>query len=94
MGQRYSGKWGTDFAGIIKGLEQTSKIGAITGSVVGLSPLTISIMSGDVILNSKVQNIFVTETLSRKSLVQGDIVVIIPSESEKVFYVIDKVTRE
>lgn len=115
----YSNKWGTDFAGILKQFQQGSKIGVITGKVVGLVPLSISILSGEAIINSNVQNVYVTEKLTkeRKSccsscqnwnpiepmednctswepLEEGDIVMIVPNETEKIFYVIDRVSRE
>lgn len=99
MSETYSNKWGTDFASILKQFEQRDKIGAITGKIVKISPLTISIMSGDVILNSKVQHMFTTETLRekidrRKQLMVGDTVLVIPNETEKVFYIIDVLFRE
>lgn len=98
MGETYSNKWGTDFASILKQFEHKNKIGAVTGKVVKPSPLTISILSGDVILNPEVQNVFITETLRKKrdrlEIRVGDIILIIPNEAEKVFYAIDVIFRE
>lgn len=93
MGQPSSDKWGTEIAKMFKDLEVGSKIGVITGRVVGISPLVISIMSGDVLINSRIQSVYITETLSKKRILIGDIVLVIPDETEKVFYIIDKIKR-
>lgn len=119
MNKTYSDKWGTDFASILKRLEANTKIGVVTGRVVGLSPFSISLLSGDIIINSNVQNIYVSETLTKERisccstclnwrptgsrdetcpswepLSVGDTVLVVPNETEKVFYIIDRMKKE
>lgn len=90
----YSDSWGTEIAQLFKNLESDNKMGAITGRVVNTNPLVISIMSGEVLINSKIQNIYTTDELNKKTLMVEDRVLLIPNESEKVFYVIDKIRKE
>lgn len=98
MSDVYSNKWGRDFAGILKAYEQDDKIGLVTGEVVKTKPFTVSIFSGDIILNPVVQEVFMTETLRNKrdrlGIKIGDKILVAPNEQEKVFYMIDLIIRE
>lgn len=63
MQEGYSDSWGTEFAGLFKVLEKPENIGVVTGNVVSISPLTIEIMDGNVLINSSVHDVFVSSNL-------------------------------
>lgn len=73
-----SSKWGVEFASLFKNLEQSEKIGAVIGEIVGVDPLVVSILDGEVILNSSIHNIYIStniiESYSREFDSSGDIV--------------------
>lgn len=94
-----SNSWGVEFAQILKKYEVNEKIGAVQGEVVQITPdFIISILDGEVILNSKIHDIFVSkrgrsDSNLINSLYVGDIVLVIADESDSVFYILDRIEK-
>lgn len=55
-----TGAWDTDLANIVRSREQ-NPVGATVGHVVGLSPLSISILGGEIIIQSDVHEIYINK---------------------------------
>lgn len=94
-----SNEWGVEFAKILKSYETHEKIGAVQGEVAQITPdFIISILDGEVILNSKIHDIFVSkrnrgESNLVDSLMVGDLVLVIADESDSIFYILDRVEK-
>lgn len=72
-----SNKWGVEFASLFKSLEKKEQVGAVIGEVVGIEPLVVSILDGEIILNSTIHDIYIStniiESYGRKFDSSGNI---------------------
>lgn len=83
--------WEYGLAKMLKERNNKSRIGACIGKVVGINPLKVSILDGQVILQES--QLYICNNLLNFELKQGDEVLIIPAENEQVFFIIDKVMK-
>lgn len=58
-----SSKWGVEFANLFKNLEKKEKVGAVIGEIVGVEPLVVSILDGEIILNSTIHDIYISTNI-------------------------------
>lgn len=79
--------WETDLALEFKSRNNPKPIGAVLGKVTSSSPLKINILDGQVLLDET--NSYVCEKALSAGLIQGDLVLVIPSGDEQSFFIID-----
>lgn len=83
--------WDVGLAGMFKERNPKSLIGPCVGKVVSVYPLKISILNGEVVLESG--QLYITRRLLSLELNKGDKVLLIPAESEQTFFIIDIVEK-
>lgn len=79
--------WDVGLAKMLKERDNKNSIGPCTGKVVGINPLKISILDGQIIL----QQYQLIRCAHVVSLIINDEVLVIPAENEQVFFIVGKV---
>lgn len=79
--------WDVGLAKMLKERDNKNSIGPCIGKVVGINPLKVSILDGQVILYGE-QLIKCSHVVN---LIMSEEVLIIPAENEQVFFIVGKV---
>ena len=101
--------WDVEMAKMFKERNQKDKIGPIIGNVSSVSPLKVSILGGDVVLQA--EQLYISRSLLDKeydckintgstsdiklyfSLKKDDEVLLVPTEDEQTYFIIDIVEK-
>jgi hypothetical protein len=83
--------WSVTLAKELKLRENPAKIGAVLGTVINANTLQISILDGKVILDKT--HLYICNGLLRTGIKNGDNILLIPTESEQIYFAIDTVTK-
>jgi hypothetical protein len=85
--------WDVKFAKLLQERDNLRSIGVVLGTVLAESPLTVGILDNQVQLHTG--NCFIMDSLALKSaeIVAGDKVLVIASEDNQTFFIVDKVVR-
>lgn len=81
--------WDVGLAGMFKERDVKSNIGPCVGKVVGVNPLKISILNGEITLQE--EQLYILESLFRLNL--NEQVLLIPTADEQSFFIIDVVKK-
>lgn len=83
--------WDIELAKMLKERENPKVIGPTIGRVISISPFKVGILDGHAILDKT--HLYITGMAKNKAFAIGDEILLIPSESEQKFFLIDKIER-
>lgn len=83
--------WAAEISKMLKERDNKSRVGPVTGKVVSISPVKISILDGLVILEK--DNLYICDGSSEFNYLNGDELLLIPAESEQVFFIVSKAIK-
>lgn len=83
--------WENDLAKEFKNRNNKKLIGPIVGKLVSVDPVLISIFDGDIMLGSN--NLYLSDGSSGLSYETGAELLLIPSNSEQIFFIINKAIK-
>lgn len=88
MGKQH---WAVEMSKILKERDNKAKIGPVLGRVVSNAPVKISILDGKVFLEK--ESLYLCDGSSTFGYLNGDEVLLMPAESEQVFFIIGKAIK-
>lgn len=100
MREAYDDNWASQLAKILKENRPQEAIGNVIGNVVSTSPLVISILDGNILINSEVHQIYLADDLTKETssvccskIQAGDSVLVSTDVNEEVFFVTDRLVK-